>query len=226
MADIPATPEEHLQELREQQQEDRALVDEIEARIAERGDTIDHWIDEDKAVRSLIDHNVLRPWLVLSEADRAEAKVGGLDNVDFRALLLAVLERETGIPQRNVFGCDHGPQQGRVPFCGDECTKTRVDILVSKLKDPVERWKYMNGVGWTQLTWYEKVLRCDALEGGASEPRNQIRIGAEDLAVLVKQYGLFSGVRRYNGSGPAAEEYARDVVNNKLPRMRQWLATA
>lgn len=219
---VPATPEAHLSKLRKAQHEDHKKIKEIDKRIKDRGDDIDRWRKEDKHVEALHKHDVESPWVVLSEADRAEAKVGGLD-VNFRVILIAILRQETGIPQRNIFGCDHGPQGGQPPFCQDRCTKGRVNELVELLRDGATRFQNMNGVGWTQLTWYEKVLRCDNFDGGASIPRNQVRVGAEDLAQLIKSYGQAEGIRRYNGSGPSAEAYRDSVINVHMPWARQAL---
>lgn len=211
-----------LKKIRKEVHADQARINEIEARIAENREDIAKWRKLDRHITAMERAAILKPWIVLTEADwaAAHANLGG--DVPFRAVTLAILKRETGIPQRNVFGCDHGPQGGKLPFCGDECTKARVDELVAALhRDP---WSYMNGVGWTQLTWYEKVLRADKLDGGASLPRNQLRVGMEDLALLIKTYGIADGVRRYNGAGPAADEYSHDVVTNLIPWARRILS--
>lgn len=147
-----------------------------------------------RKIEALKRHGVKQPDLVLSEAKRADLKP---------EYALAMLEKETGIPQRNVFGCDHGPQGGKPPYCGDAVTKERVAALRASGK--------MNGVGWTQLTWWEFVRDADNM-GGAHKPRFQMRVGFDVLATHIAQYGEWGGFRRYNGEGPAAEAYANAAV--------------
>lgn len=217
-----ATPDQEIKRLQRAQRADKRRLRELEQRIKNRGDRIEDWRDLDASIERLDSRGVVKPWLVYVEAERADAAVGGLQGVDFVALCVAVLERETGIPQRNIFGCDHGPQGGSLPYCNDPVTPDRINALVAALKDPARRFAAMNGVGWTQLTWYEKVLRADALPGGAEDPVNQMRVGFGDLAVLIKDRGLTAGVKGYNGDGPAADAYAADVVGEKYPRWKTW----
>jgi hypothetical protein len=134
---------------------------------------------------------VKSPGMVLSEAKRADL------NPEYA---LAMLEKETGIPQQNIFGCDHGP--GRA-FCHMKVTKERVAALRAS--------GAMNGVGWTQITWWEFVRDADNM-GGAHLPRFQMRVGFDVLAAHIAQYGVWDGFRRYNGSGSAAEAYANEAV--------------
>jgi hypothetical protein len=116
---------------------------------------------------------------------------------------LALLQKETGIPQRNVFGCDWGPQGGQPPYCGDVVTRERVRALLRSGKS--------NGVGWTQLTYRAFVIRAEKL-GGAHKPRYQMRVAFDVLSDLISAYGQYGGYRRYNGSGPEAERYAREAL--------------
>lgn len=142
-----------------------------------------------KKARRLKRYGVRSPLMVLTEA-----KAAGLPP----EFALAMLENETGIPQRNVFGCDHG-STSNVPWCGQEVTRSRVRALLDS--------PYSNGVGWTQLT-YKPLVREADWAGGAHKPRYQMRIGFRHLASLQKALGERNGFRAYNGIGPAAEAYA------------------
>lgn len=75
----------------------------------------------------------------------------------------------------------------------------------------------MQGVGPTQLTWWEFQDRADA-QGGCWDYRTNLRVGFQILADLQRQYGVREGFRRYNGSGPAAEKYADDAMT----RLASW----
>jgi hypothetical protein len=219
---MTATPERVLEKLRAEQERDRAARREamtrarkLERAIARRAESIKEWASRLQAVNRLRNHNVRSPWKVLKIADR-NARSNELDVQRFREVFVAVLWRETGLPQRNVFGCDWGPQGGRPPYCGDPCTADRVRAWW-----PIHRSK-MNGTSWAQLTWFEKVERAEAL-GGCHKPVNSMRVGAHDLALLISARGWFEGVKGYNGSGPAATEYATDVLNNKALHVHRWL---
>lgn len=75
----------------------------------------------------------------------------------------------------------------------------------------------MQGVGPLQLTWWETQDKADR-NGGAWNPRVNIRTGFQLLSSLISAHGLHDGIRRYNGSGPRAEAYARSV----LERRAKW----
>ena len=47
---------------------------------------------------------------------------------------------------------------------------------------------------------------------------SNIRVGAQTLGKLVRQHGLAAGIARYNGTGPAAQRYSRQV----LQRVAVW----
>lgn len=136
-------------------------------------------------------HGVKRPFLVIAEAKRAELPL---------ACAVALLEKETGIPQRNIFGCDHGA--GRA-FCHQRVTSDRVRQLLAS--------GTANGVGWTQLTYLPFVRQAEAA-GGAHKPKYQMRVGFQVLSDLITQHGVETGFARYNGSGPAAEAYGADAL--------------
>jgi hypothetical protein len=138
---------------------------------------------------------------VIEEANRAGLPL---------AVAVALLEKETGIPQRNIFGCDHG--EG-VAFCHENVTEARVKALRAS--------GLANGVGWTQLTFPPLVEEADRL-GGAHKPRFQMRVGFKLLADNIRANGEQAGFARYNGTGPAAEAYGRDAVA-KAERWREIL---
>lgn len=72
----------------------------------------------------------------------------------------------------------------------------------------------MQGVGPLQLTWWELQDAADDL-GGCWVPRYNLRVGFEHLRDLTHTYGERGGIRRYNGAGPAAEQYASSVLARK-----------
>jgi hypothetical protein len=138
------------------------------------------------------DQGVLHPKIVIEEARRAKLAL---------RYALAMLEKETGIPQRNIFGCDHGP--GRA-FCHEKVTASKVAAL--------RRSGLANGVGWTQLTFPPFVAEADRL-GGAHKPRFQMRVGFKVLKENMDREGSAQqGFRAYNGSGPDAEKYGREAI--------------
>lgn len=136
-------------------------------------------------------HGVKRPKLVIAEAERAH-----LDLAD----AVTMLEQETGIPQKNIFGCDMGI--GNL-FCHLRVTRERVRKLI--------RSGRAQGVGWTQITYQGFVTAAQAM-GGAWKPKFQMREGFAVLASNIRTYGVQEGHARYNGTGPAAEEYGRRAM--------------
>lgn len=144
-------------------------------------------------------HGVKRPRMVRREAKRARLPL---------YVALAMLENETGIPQRNVFGCDHGSRQS-APWCRQKVTRERVEALLASGQ--------ANGVGWTQLTYRPFVFEAQRL-GGAHKPRYQMRVGFRVLADNIRRLGLEQGLAAYNGSGPNAQAYARLA----LARAQRW----
>jgi hypothetical protein len=136
-------------------------------------------------------HRVRKPRVVIAEAERANLRLPDA---------LAMLEQETGIPQRNIFGCDYGPGKA---FCHERVTKGKVATL---LAGPLS-----NGIGWTQITY--KPLIPAALRSKMHRPRYQMRVGFGVLANNIRQYGQREGHARYNGSGPAAEAYGDHAVD-------------
>jgi hypothetical protein len=147
------------------------------------------------ALEVLQDHDVLKPRVVIEEAKRAGLPL---------RYALAMLQKETGIPQHNIFGGDYGPAyKGRPPFYHDNVTEKRVKALLNQPKN--------NGVGWTQLTFRPFVVEAEKL-GGAHRPRFQMRVGFKVLEGLMDQFGPQQGFARYNGSGPAAQVYGQEAM--------------
>jgi hypothetical protein len=144
------------------------------------------------AWRILAGNAVLKPKVVVEEAERARLPLH---------FALAMLEKETAIPQRNIFGCDHGP--GRA-FCHENVTAARVAAL--------RRSGLANGVGWTQITFPAFVEEADKL-GGAHKPRFQMRVGFKVLKDNMDREGSAQqGFRAYNGTGRDAERYGREAI--------------
>lgn len=199
-----ATPERELEELRKRQKADRKKVSKVEARMKAREKKIAETKEEAQLVARLERAGVKAPFRVILAADRASDAVDVPED-EFRAMALVILRKETGIPQRAVFGCDHGPQGGTVPYCGDLVTSARGRELLRALHSDV--WANMNGVHWTQTTWYEKVYRVEKLSADLTDPEAHMKVCFGDLAILRDAYGVAEAFRRYNGAGPAAEAY-------------------
>ena len=128
------------------------------------------------------------------------------------ALACAVLEKETGF--RNVFGHDAVRNPVKSPPGG----------LLTVTQDNYRQYLQHRrqglgnqGVGPMQLTSPFLQDRADQL-GGCWQPGPNIRVGLEFLAGNIRRMGLRPGVTAYNGSGPAAQRYADDV----LARTRLW----
>lgn len=115
------------------------------------------------------------------------------------SLGFALVEAETGF--RNVFGHD------TTIFAGAG-TVTRAKYL--RYKAERKRTGAMQGVGPCQLTWYAYQDDADK-RGGCWIPRHNIAAGFDVLAANIKAYGRAEGIARYNGTGPAAARYSRNV---------------
>lgn len=74
----------------------------------------------------------------------------------------------------------------------------------------------MQGVGPTQLTWYEFQDRADR-EGGCWRPFVNMKVGFSIMTAYLKTYTLREAFARYNGSGPY-EAYA----TRTLQRYTEW----
>lgn len=126
------------------------------------------------------------------------------------SLAFALIEQETGF--RNVFG--HDP----TIFAGAGAV-TKAKYLAYRAKRGPTGRGGMQGVGPCQLTWWEYQDRADHY-GGCWKPACNIRVGLEVLAANIRAHGEHHGIARYNGEGPAAEQYARTVRG----RQKQWHA--
>lgn len=209
-----ATPEAELRDLRVAQVRDRKKLRrhwtrEVARRITRRAGRIAHLATRVAVAARLRRHGALKPWLVLREADRA-ADAADVPIEEFRAMALTVLTKETGIPQRAVYGCDWGTgNRGRRPYCNDPVTKANATPFIRwVLADPYGG--RMNGMHWTQTTWFEKLERVQAI-GKPHKPKAHLRVCLGDLAILRASHGRRDAFRAYNGSGDAAEAYARDA---------------
>lgn len=126
-----------------------------------------------------------------------EARAAGITP----ALALAMLEQESG--GKNVFG--HDP----TIFVGaGQVTKAK--YLDYRAKRRASGNRLMQGVGPLQLTWWQFQDDADKL-GGAWVVKYNLRYGFRRLSQLIKQHGTWTGVERYNGSGPNAQAYRRSV---------------
>jgi hypothetical protein len=120
---------------------------------------------------------------------------------------LALLEKESGF--KNVFGHDAVAN----PIKGGTVTRARY----AEYKRRRKRGEGMQGVGYTQLTWYVFQDHADAL-GGCWKPYPNIVVGFRLLRDLIHSHGVQHGAARYNGTGPDAEAYGR----NFLTVQRKW----
>lgn len=120
-----------------------------------------------------------------------ESRLGNADIIEEEAqkvglslaLACALVEQESG--GRNIFGCDYGDVGDTPPYCGQEVTKHRVQKLRAN-----DYYYGMNGVGLTQLTWWEFVEEAEEL-GGAHLPRNQCAVGFKLMNSYADKYENF-----------------------------------
>lgn len=70
--------------------------------------------------------------------------------------------------------------------------------------------RLMQGVGEGQLTWWETQDLAEKL-GGLHTANGNVRVAIMTLAARIHEYGEAEGVARYNGTGPAAATYSREV---------------
>jgi hypothetical protein len=202
---VPATPEHHLRELRKKRKRERRRFRRFMRRTGRR---LSDWKTRAELVNRLERADIRSPWLVLTEADRA-SRAADVGRGEFRAMAIVVLRKETGIPQRSIYGCDYGPRTDR-PYCNQAVTVANAAPFIRwVLESPFGR---MNGMHWTQTTWYTKLERVLKL-GNPHLPQPHLRVCLGDLADLRHAYGQREAFERYNGSGPAAEEYARICVS-------------
>jgi hypothetical protein len=138
----------------------------------------------------------------------AQAQTAGLP----LAVAASLLEQESG-GGHNVWGSD-GVDTGGAYVKGAPVTRE----AYLAYRQLVKAGKIGHqGVGPVQLTAEVYQARADAL-GGGWDPVVNMRVGFMALADLIHAYGVADGVRRYNGSGPAALAY-RDRM---LGRIAKW----
>jgi hypothetical protein len=133
-----------------------------------------------------------------------EARLAGIPI----SLAAALVEQESNF--RNVFG--HDPMKCHAHVQGQPVTRRRYKHY--RKHRPACG---MQGVGLTQLTWFEFQDLADKL-GGAWKPSNQLAVAFDLVKSLTANHGLSDGLRRYNGSGPAAVEYSKEV----RAKARRW----
>jgi hypothetical protein len=124
--------------------------------------------------------------VIVEEADRAGLAL---------EMACAIVEQESY--GRNVLGCDQGRVGDRPPYCNQPVTRERVEHIIGPKKDFPHG---MNGIGPCQLTWWEFVLRAEAL-GGVHVPRWNTRVAFGDLAGMLGRYSVAEAVGRYNAGG-------------------------
>lgn len=113
--------------------------------------------------------------------------------------------REQESAGQNIFGCDHGDVGDQPPYCGQRVTEERVQALRAN-----GTYKHgMNGIGETQVTWWEFVEDMEEL-GGAHLPGNQFTIGFRLLAAYLDKYPALEAYGAYN----AGETNRRMVINS------------
>lgn len=132
------------------------------------------------------------------------------------SLGFALCEKESAFT--NVFGHD---KSASVPAAwkGEEVTKRR--YLLYRLNRPHQG---MQGVGPVQLTWFSYQDKADRL-GGCWKPKYSIRVGFEVMAKLIRSGNgaqSVSTLARYNGSGPDADAYGKDLLRRQQ-RWHKWL---
>lgn len=157
------------------------------------------------AVDILAAGGILRAQLVAEIADTAGLEL---------AAAAAMLEKESS-GGRNVWGHDGVPTGGAY-VKGSEVTRA----AYMAYKQAIEQGRAgRQGVGPCQLTYGPFQDQADNM-GGCWEPSFNMRVGFRVLQGLISSYGVRDGFRRYNGSGPAAEAYAADM----MARLGAWRA--
>lgn len=131
-------------------------------------------------------------------------QAAALEHVDL-AVAATILAKESG--GRNVWGSD-GVSTGGTYVKGSTVTQSaylayRTAVHAGRIG--------RQGVGPMQCTSASYQDQADLL-GGCWVPLANMRSGLRGLGNLIRAYGIRDGARRYNGSGPAAEAYARDFM--------------
>jgi hypothetical protein len=122
----------------------------------------------------------------------------------------ALLEKESG-GGHNVFGHDRDRAGNYIYPARDGTVKVTKELYLDyKRRRQASGNKAMQGVGPCQLTWFSFQDDADK-EGGCWKPQINMRVGFRRLAGLIKTHGEAVGARMYNGSGPDAERYSKDL---------------
>ncbi len=158
-------------------------------------------------------HGIVRPFRALRAARTAGVEL---------ALACAILDKETG-GGHNLFGHDRDAA-GNVIWHGQT---GRVDVTKERYRDYLafrKRTGLMQGVGPVQLTWWSFQDEADRA-GGCWKPYPNMLVGFRLIRRNIdarRDAGdpapMRTAVRMYNGSGPAAEAYADDVMR----RRQEW----
>lgn len=157
------------------------------------------------AVDILARGGILRAQLVVEIAATAGLEL---------AAAAAMLEKESS-GGHNVWGHDGVPTGGAY-VKGSEVTRAAYMAYKHALETSRAG---RQGVGPCQLTYGPFQDQADNM-GGCWEPSFNMRVGFRVLQGLISSYGVRDGFRRYNGSGPAAEAYAADM----MVRLAAWRA--
>jgi hypothetical protein len=118
----------------------------------------------------------------------------------------------------NIWGHDPVPTGGCYVY-GAEVTQTEYLAYMARRAE-----LGCQGVGPCQITFYALQDQADDL-GGCWIWENNIQVGFRLLANNIRSLGLHDGFMRYNGSGPAAEQYAATAME-KYEAWRSRLAAA
>src|SRR3954468_24676777 len=156
-------------------------------------------------ITALTDHGIQRPGDVIELAARVGLEL---------AAAATLLEKESG-GGKNIYGHD-GVSTGNFYVKGGPVTKANFTAYKAHRSQLGAQ-----GVGPTQLTLPAFQDRADA-RGGCWDWSVNALVGFEILAGSIAARGVHDGFRAYNGSGPAAENYANDAVA-KLSVWRQRL---
>lgn len=135
------------------------------------------------------------------------AAAAGLD----LAAAAVVLLKESG-GGNNVWGHDHVAIAPNTYAPGSIVTKPAyLAYRAAVLSGRAGR----QGIGPLQLTFGGFQDQADQLQG-AWDWRSNVTVGFRALAGLIKNNGMRSGFRHFNGAGPAAEAYADDAMSKYL----------
>jgi hypothetical protein len=117
------------------------------------------------------------------------------------SLAFALFEHESGF--RKVFG--HDP----TIFVGAGLV-TKAKFVAYRAARRASGNRLMQGVGEGQLTWWETQDLADRY-GGCHTAAANVQVALLTLAARIREHGEAKGIARYNGSGPAAEAYSRNL---------------